>query len=733
MAWSSQSERAVGFLSSLQYSARSLMRTPGLALALLFSIAIGIGSNAVVYGFVQGLIASVLAAAGGAHELGEPAGAAVTPEVVEGLAHVGTLLRIAAAAVFFAACANVATFLLARASARSRGTSVRVALGASRARLASLLLADSVVIAVAGAAAGLLLARWTSNVLPALFFSEDAEQLVFVPDVMAIAASAGTGVLITIACGLLPWFELRHDRPATVLQRESAGPSRLMRRVRAGLVVAQMTCCCVLVISTGLLFQSLRSALQTGAGHRLRHSMLATLHVRPESSSRHEAQALGLAYFREAERRAGAVPGVSSTAWVATLPGGAAVLQPLRIEQSHAPTLDVTIDVEAFTPGSLEHISTFPVAGRLFGGEDTAEGCRVGVVNQAAAETLFGGDALGRAVEDLEGQRLVIVGVVAMRELARGDSHHPLLFYYPPQRGTPLDETGRGRFRIPASTPATAVLEANVVSRSFFDLMEILPSEGTLFDDHPVAGACSVGVVNAEAAERYFGGKAVGGAVVDANGRRSEIVGVVQSPQLLSLQRGVEPTIYFSMSQTLLPRMTLLLGSQQEDRATLATVRHRLDSVPGGFRPPAVKRLYEHLSMTALAPLRIATTLIGASAAMALALGALGLYGAMAEAARQRRRETALRIVLGSQAWRVRRDVLVDGARLAGAGALAGMLGALAVARILASIAPRGDTVTLWAWLSAPLVLLIVVAIAGLLPARRALMADPLRTMRGDQ
>jgi hypothetical protein len=420
------------------------MRTPGLALALLFSIAIGIGSNAVVYGFVQGLIASVLAAAGGAPELSEPAGAAVTPEVVEGLARVGTLLRIAAAAVFFAACANVAAFLLARASARSRETSVRVALGASRARLASQLLSDSVVIAVAGAAAGLLLAQWTSNVLPALFFSEDAEQLVFVPDVIAIATSAGTGVLITIACGLLPWFELRHDRPATVLQRESVGPSRLMRRVRAGLVVAQMTCCCVLVISTGLLFQSLRSALQTGAGHRLRHSILATLHVRPESSSRHEAQALGLAYFREAGRRAGTVPGVSSTAWVATLPGGAAVLQPLRIERSHAPTLDVSMEVAGFTPASLERISLPPVTGRLFGGEDTSDACRVGVINQEAAETLFGGDAMGRAIEDMEGQRTEIVGVVAMRQRTPGEKHHPMLFYYPTQGGTSLDETTRG-------------------------------------------------------------------------------------------------------------------------------------------------------------------------------------------------------------------------------------------------------------------------------------------------
>jgi ABC-type antimicrobial peptide transport system permease subunit len=707
------------------------MRTPGLALALLFSIAIGIGSNAVVYGFVQGLIAS--ATSGSAHEPEQAADGAVTPEVVEGLARVGTLLRIAAAAVFFAACANVAAFLLARASARSRETSVRVALGASRPRLASQLLADSVVIAVAGAAAGLLLARWTSNILPALFFSQDAEQLVFAPDLVAIATSSAAGVLITIACGLLPMFEMRHDRPATVLQRESAGPSRMMRRLRAGLVVAQMTCCCVLVISTGLLFQGFRSALQTGTGHRLRHAILATLHVRPDSSSRHEALEIGLAYFREAERRAGAVAGVTSTAWAATLPGGAPMLQPLRIEQAHAPLVDITMAVAALTPASLDLISIPPVAGRLFGGEDTAASCRVGVVNQAAAETLFDGQAIGRAIEDLEGQRIEIVGVVAMRQPAQGETDHPTLFYYPNQGSTPLDETGRGRFRIPASTPATEVLEANVVSRGFFEQMGMQPSAGTLFQDRPPAGGCSVGVVNTEAAERYFGGKAVGAAVIDANGRRTEIVGVVESPQLLSLQRGVEPTVYFSMAQTLLPRMALLVSAVQADRATVTTVRHRLDSVPGAFRRPAVTTLYEHLSMTALAPLRIATTLIGASAVMALALGALGLYGAMAEASRQRRRETALRIALGSQAWRVRRDVLVDGARLAGAGAVAGMLGALAVGRLLASISPPGDAVTLWAWLSAPLVLLVVVAIAGLLPARRALMGNPLQVMRGDQ
>jgi hypothetical protein len=76
------------------------------------------------------------------------------------------------------------------------------------------------------------------------------------------------GGFVTIVCGL-PILVIRDDRPATVLRREIAGPSKAIRRLRVGLVVAQMTSCCVLVISTAFLLDGLRTALQTSAGHRL--------------------------------------------------------------------------------------------------------------------------------------------------------------------------------------------------------------------------------------------------------------------------------------------------------------------------------------------------------------------------------------------------------------------------------------------------------------------------------
>jgi hypothetical protein len=76
--------------------------------------------------------------------------------------------------------------------------------------------------------------------------------------------------------------------------------------------------------------------------------------------------------------------------------------------------------------------------------------------------------------------------------------------------------------------------------------------------------------------------------------------------------------------------------------------------------------------------------------------------------------------------------VLVDGIRLASVGAIAGMVAALAVARLLGQLAPGGGSPTVWAWLAAPLVLLTIVGVAALLPTRQALMIDPLRAIRGD-
>ena len=203
----------------------------------------------------------------------------LAPEGSAGMSRMRAILPVVALAVFFIACVNVATFLLARSSARSRESSVRMALGASRGQIARQLLADSVVISITGTLLGILLALWTSRIVPALLFDRDAEQLVFRPDLFGTVAASLACATTMIVCGLAPLIEARHDDPARVLRRESAGPSATMQRFRDGLVIAQMTCCCVLIISTAILVSGFRSTFQTSAGRRLQHAILATVAV----------------------------------------------------------------------------------------------------------------------------------------------------------------------------------------------------------------------------------------------------------------------------------------------------------------------------------------------------------------------------------------------------------------------------------------------------------------------
>jgi predicted permease len=653
----------------------------------------------------------------------------MTPDVSSGMARIGTLLSAAAGAVFFIACVNVATFLLSRSSARSHETSVRVALGASRGQLARQLLSDSVVVSVGGGAVGMLLALWTARVIPALLFAQDAEQLVFVPDFFGIVTVSAACAGVMIVCGLAPLFETRHDDPARVLRRESAGPSVAMRRLRTGLVVAQMTCCCLLVISAAILLSGFRTALQTNVGRQLEQSILATL----EAQHRFSRPDLGLQYFHDAGQAVQSLPGILETAWSGTPPGTRPGWQSVRIEPPQLPMREVVMDVAAFTPRSLGDITLPPIAGRMFGGRDTARSCRVVIVNEEAASDFFDGDAVGRSIEDPAGQRVEIIGVVATDKTGRTSRARPTVYYYAGQTATPLDREGPEHFRIPVRPePVRAVLGAHVVSVSYFDLMGLSSVAGRIFRSDAADDDCRVGVVNQAGSELYFGGHAVGGAVIDAAGRRTEIVGVVRSPLLRASQRNVEPAIYLPMAQDFLPLMTVIVKTREANDAMLASVRRTLDSVGGGRRPAVVTTLEDHLKRVALAPERIAMVLVGASAATALALGVLGLYGAMADAARRRRREFGVRLALGAQSWRLIRQVLEEGVRLAAAGAAAGLLGSLIVARWLERITPSAGPLPLWVWLAAPLALLGSVAIASVLPARLALATDPLTIMRDE-
>jgi ABC-type antimicrobial peptide transport system permease subunit len=191
--------------------------------------------------------------------------------------------------------------------------------------------------------------------------------------------------------------------------------------------------------------------------------------------------------------------------------------------------------------------------------------------------------------------------------------------------------------------------------------------------------------------------------------------------------------VYFPMDQDFQPRMTMILETGGVGTSTLRRLHQRLQLVRGG-RPERVivTTLERHLSRTAFAAERITTVLVGASAALALILGVLGLYGVMNDAARRRQREFALRIALGAQGRHVIGQVAVEGLRLVIVGTVTGIIGALMTARWIMHIAPAAEGPSPAVWLIAPLALVVAVGIASILPARRAMDTDPLLMMRAE-
>ena len=645
----------------------------------------------------------------------------MTPEAAAGLLRVSTLLGFAAGLVFFIACANVASFLVGRASARSHETSVRVALGGSRSQLARGLLADSIVISLAGGALGALLALWTSLVLPALLFENDAERLVSSPDLFGILAASAVCVGITTVCGLLPVFTISHDRPALVLRRESSGPSRAIQRVRVSLVMAQMTGCCILVIATAFLFEALHSALQTSVGRRLGHPILASV-VTADSYG-------GTRYFEDVQRVTQSIDGIAPMAWMAELPGALPQWQSFLIDRQQLPVREVTLDVAPFNPDLFVLFAMQPAAGRLFGAAD--ETCRTAIANPEAANALFGAETVGRSIRTPAGPMVEIIGVLARREEQQARSR-PTIYYYGSNRIQPANGAASARFHAPPrENIETAELNVNAVSSNYFKSMGLPLVAGRLFADDSAPRACRTGVINEEAADLYFRGNAVGAAVIDESGHRTEIIGVVHSTPLGTFEPRAEPTVYFPMMQDRARGMTLILGARDVNGERLAKLKTMIEAVPGrGPAPVLVRTLEVYLGQTALAPLRIATLIIGASATTAFVLSVLGLFGALSDAARRRRRELAVRIALGAQRRHVIFQVLKEGGRLACAGALAGTLGSLLLSRTLVQIAPGNHFPALWVWLMAPAALAVAVAIASIFPARRALIVNPLEILR---
>jgi ABC-type antimicrobial peptide transport system permease subunit len=649
----------------------------------------------------------------------------LTPEMQQGMTRLATLLRSAAGAVFVIACANLAVFLLSRAASRSRDTSLRMALGATRRRLANAVLVEGTLIAVAGATAGALVALWTSDIVPALLFAADAESLTFTPNVGALVASAALSSVLIVAFGMVPLLENRHDTPGAVLRREPRQPSKPLARLRAALVVIQISTCCALVISAVALTGALDRAVRTTAAERLGRPILATV----ESRWRFERPDLGREYFRAVEQTLAADPRILSLAWTSRLPGAPALWSPVIVEPPALPARTVTLIAGAFTRDSLDEVVLPPVRGRMFGRVDTANSCKVAVALQGTADSLFG-DAVGRVVYNTSGEPIEIVGTVqraAPPGEKRPDGADIYLYGEQGLLSTPSAKVDLGVPVLPP--PGRALLDTRAVSHNYFSSMGLSLRAGTLFDAVPSGRFCRVAVINQQAADTYFAGNAVGGAVIDGSGIRTAIVGVVEDPPVRTTQRRPEPSMYLPMEQEFSPKMHLILGSEDASADLQALVLQRVLAIDGGRSDStSVMSLDERLRATALAAERIAALLFSAASASALAIGILGLYRVLTDDVLVRQREIAVRSAVGAQRWRLIAMVAAHGARLLAIGAALGTLAALLLTRWLG--VGLGEESGPMPWLAGPGLLAIAGLAASVLPARRILAVDPLVAMR---
>jgi hypothetical protein len=709
------------FLSDLRYSARSLSRSPALAAALLCTVALGVGSYATIAGFSTGL----------QQELS----ALTNPDGQFKLQRLRTLLSWTTALVFLTATANVAGLLLSRSARRAHETAARAALGATDRRLAGHIVADSVVVAVGGGLLGALVAYWTASAFPALLYSEDAERLRGSGEVWLVARAIAAYGLTMMICALGPIAQLRHQGPMNVLRRSSDGGGNAVGRLRSAVVAAQIATCVLLVIGSAVLLQGFRSAVRTLRAERIGQPVIALLEARAGFGR----PDLGREYFAAAERRVRRVAGVTGVLWTSALPGARTIGTDVRLEQPATGHREVVLDT--VTSNGAEVLAQSVTTGRLFGGVDTAGSCPAAIANESATREFFGGDALGRSIEDGAGRRIDIVGVVTpqveLRPKSEEDEHRrapePTLYFY--ERQTPSwasESVTARRFRVPIlpdAPPTTrADLAVTIVSAGYLPAMGGSLVAGTEFGG-PVADQCGVALVNREAADAYFGGKPIDGAVIDRDGWRARIVGIAESPVLRVVERRAEPMIYFSSAQFYAPSMTLIALAAPAPEL-VAAIDAELQQVDGAAKAPQVMTLEERLMRTALGPERIATALVAVCALLAFALGIIGVYGVMADAVRARQRDIALRLALGAPASHIVYGVFRDGLRLAAVGAALGMTIAWVLLRLLLYADDGFAQPAAWIWAACPAVLLVMVAIATVAPARWALAVNPLTISR---
>ncbi len=307
-------------------------------------------------------------------------------------------LMLVVAMVLLIACANVSNLLLARASERHKEIGVRLALGAGRWRVVRQLLVESVMLALLGGAAGVLLAVWGVGLLR-VFIPPMAYPIALdaSPDASVLAVSVAVMLAASLVFGLAPALHASRLDVVSILKGGSTRGGTGRNRLRSALVVSQLALSFVLLVGAGLCLKSLANAQAADPGFEARNVLFLSvdLGLLGYEESRQPA------FYRQLVERVEALPGVRAANAVDIVPLGDSHNSrgPIVAEgtANGRPEDEFGAGVSIVDPGHFETLGIPVLRGRDFTDADTADSRPVVVVNETLAEKLWPGqDAVGK-------------------------------------------------------------------------------------------------------------------------------------------------------------------------------------------------------------------------------------------------------------------------------------------------------------------------------------------------
>ena len=539
------------------------------------------------------------------------------PEMDGPVFTVGVAILIIVGMVLLLACSNLANMLLLRGVSRAPEMAVRLALGAGRNRLARLLLLEAFLLSALGAGAGLLLARWAVSAFPRLPLPLppgvtfdvviDGRVLLF-SMLLAVASALFFGLLPALRASGTDLVAAMRDDVRTVASARRGGT---MRKV---FVAVQVAVSLVLVIGAGLLVRSLSNlaAVQPGV------------------------DAERLAFLSVDGARGGAAPE----------------------------------DAAALMEQLLTRIQSMP------GVSGAAYSTRLPVQRGSSTTTVFEG-------------------------------------YVPP--------SGTDAVEMPFA----------YVSPSYFETVGVRVLEGRAFTVEDRRDTPRVVVVNEAAAERYWGGEAIGKRLRPQGSPNAwrEVVGIVSNVKVAGLDELATPMMYYSTGQALIGCCHIFVRTESDPAALVSGLRTVISETSASLTASHVGTFEDHLG-AALAVPRTTTMLMGGFSLLALVLSTLGVYAVVSFAVARRSAELGIRVALGAARSSVIAMVVKESLGTVALGAAVGFVVALLAAPRLEGALFEVGAVDPVAFAGGAALLVAVAGVASWVPAWRAARADPVEVLK---